>query len=44
MPKLLVFEEEVTEKVLDVSVKLLLCKSLHPWHVIYACLPPHEMT
>lgn len=29
-------EEEFTEKVLDVSSKLLLCKFLHPWYVIYA--------
>ena len=44
MPKLLVFEEEVIEKVLDVNLKLLLCKSLNLWHIIYFFFPLYEMT
>lgn len=35
MPKLLVPEEAVTEKLFEVSSKTLLCKSLYPWNVIY---------
>lgn len=43
MLKPLVLEEEVTEKLLDVSSKLLLCKLLHLWYVICAFFPPEEM-